>query len=224
MSHAVKKRPAGAAKGHVDNPRSNQGKRPDIVAGKAAAISEVKAPAVAPEPQLRDNIEFVADCCRFQEGVLSEAAVKKKYHFDDSTWERLGSDEGLIEVIEAETVRRVRNGRAKREKAQVLVVQAPDVMSKILLDNNASPRHRIDAGKALDALAVDPQDAGPAAREMFTITINLGDDDVRTYSKPRAAGTDDDPDVIEHDRAPRSLVSASAASKRNSGGGDGEPL
>ena len=28
---------------------------------------------------LEDDLEFVADCCRYAEGILSEEAVKKKY-------------------------------------------------------------------------------------------------------------------------------------------------
>ena len=30
---------------------------------------------------LEDDLEFVADCCRYAENILSEEAVKKKYHF-----------------------------------------------------------------------------------------------------------------------------------------------
>ena len=37
--------------------------------------------------------DFIVDCARFAEGILTERAVKKKYRFDDDTWERLGSDE-----------------------------------------------------------------------------------------------------------------------------------
>ena len=54
---------------------------------------------------------------RYAENILSEAAVKKKYHFDDATWESLGSNDALVEAIEAEKVRRIRNGSTKRERA-----------------------------------------------------------------------------------------------------------
>jgi hypothetical protein len=46
--------------------------------------------------------DFIVDCARFAEGILTEKAVKKKYLFDAETWERLGSDEALIEAIEVE--------------------------------------------------------------------------------------------------------------------------
>jgi hypothetical protein len=70
---------------------------------------------------LEDDLEFVADCARYAEGILSEEAVKKKHHFDDDTWEKLGNNEALIEAIEAEKIRRIRNGSTKRERAQQLV-------------------------------------------------------------------------------------------------------
>jgi hypothetical protein len=78
---------------------------------------------------LEENQEFVADCCRYAENILSEAAVKKKYHFSDEVWTKLGEDDALVEKIEAEKIRRIRDGSSKREKAQVLVVKAPDVLS-----------------------------------------------------------------------------------------------
>jgi hypothetical protein len=42
---------------------------------------------------LEDNLEFVADCCRYAENILSEEAIKKKYRFDDATWESLGEND-----------------------------------------------------------------------------------------------------------------------------------
>jgi hypothetical protein len=44
---------------------------------------------------LLENHDFIADCARYAEGLLSEQGVKKKHHFDDATWARLGDDEAL---------------------------------------------------------------------------------------------------------------------------------
>ena len=95
---------------------------------------------------------------RFAEGLLDERAVRKKYRLAESDWEALGNDEKLIEAIELERVRRVRDGSSKRERAQQLVVKAPDVLGGIMLDASASPRHRVDAirlaaaGESIEAL------------------------------------------------------------------------
>jgi len=73
--------------------------------------------------------ELIVDCARYSEGLLTEKEVKKKHRFDDATWERLGQDDALVEAIEAEKLRRVRSGLAKRELAQKHVVKAPDVLN-----------------------------------------------------------------------------------------------
>ena len=102
--------------------------------------------------RLEEDLDFISDLARYAEGLFSEQDVKKKHHLSADTWKRLGSNEVLIEKIEAEKVRRIRNGSAKREKAQQLVVQAPE---------------------ALDAFAANGPETTPAS-DRFQITINLG--------------------------------------------------
>src|SRR5215471_4583972 len=98
---------------------------------------------------LIEDGEFIADCCRFAEGITSEAAVRKKYHFSEEAWERLGVDDKLIEAVEAEKVRRIRSGAAKREKAQQHIVKAPDILNTIMSDPKANAKHRIDSAKVV---------------------------------------------------------------------------
>ena len=170
---------------------------------------------------LEDDLEFVADCCRYAENILSEAAVKKKYRFDDATWEKLGSNDALVEAIEAEKIRRIRNGSAKRERAQQLVVQAPDVLGGMMLDASASPKHRIDSAKALDAFAANGPEAAPAS-DRFQITINLGSD-VLHFDKSIAIDANDIDPFNDIDTTPQGLLAAIAANKRKDDGG-GEPV
>ena len=128
--------------------------------------------------QLIENQELIVDLCRFRENLLTEKFIRRKYHLDNATWERLGSEDGnaLVEKIEAESVRRVRDGSAKREKSQLLVTKAPDVLSNILLDNSANARHRIGSCKVLNDLAANgPGDPAPAA-DRFIINIVLNSD------------------------------------------------
>jgi len=125
---------------------------------------------------LTDNLELITDCCRYSEGLLSEAAVRKKYRFDEATWKRLASDDPLLEAIELERTRRIRSGAAKRERAQQLVVKACEVLGEIALDPDASPKHRIDASKTLDAFADNGPTHAPTSDERYTIVINLGND------------------------------------------------
>jgi hypothetical protein len=168
--------------------------------------------------RLEDNQEFVADCARYAEGILSEEAVKKKHHFDDDTWGKLGNNEALIEAIEAEKIRRIRNGSAKRERAQQLVVQAPDVLGGIMLDASASPKHRIDSAKALDAFAANGPEAAPAS-DRFQITINLGSD-VLHFDKSIAIDANDVDPFNDTETTPQGLLAAIAAKKKDDGGGE----
>ena len=140
---------------------------------------------------LIDNHEFVVDCARYAEGILTEAPVKKKYHFDDATWASLGEDDALVEAIEAEKIRRVRNGSTARERAQQVFATAPNVLGNILNDDSASPRHRIEASKELRMVADNGPQAAPAA-DRFIITIDLGEDYKLKIDKPRKPGLDDD--------------------------------
>jgi len=171
---------------------------------------------------LVNNHEFLADCCRYAEGVASEQQIKKKWRFDDKTWARLGEDDALVEAIELEKVRRIRSGAAKREKAQQLIVQAVDVLGGIALDPSASAKHRIDASKVLDQFADNGPQAAPAA-DRFSIVINLGND--QKLKVDRSLGLiPPDGEVIEPDTdtAPQGLLPAIA--KKREDNGSGEPL
>jgi hypothetical protein len=169
---------------------------------------------------LIENHEFITDCARYAEGLLSEQDVKKKHHFDDDTWARLGDNEALIEAIEAEKTRRIRNGSTKRERAQQLVAQAPGVLGGIMLDASASPKHRIDASKTLDAFAANGPEAAPAS-DRFQITINLGAD-VLHFDKSIAVDAND-VDPHNPDTAPQGLLPIIAANRRKDDDG-GEPV
>src|SRR5262249_62104849 len=118
--------------------------------------------SLVPSKTFRENDELVSDLARFSEGILTEKQVRKKWHlFDESAWVAIGEDDLLVEMVEAEQVRRIRNGAAKREKAQLHVVAAPDGLSEILKDPKANARNRIDASKGLDDLAgIGPTRAG----------------------------------------------------------------
>ena len=147
--------------------------------------------------QLLTDAEFVSDLARYSEKLLTEKFIRRKYNLTDDAWEHLGEDDALVEAIENEKLRRIRNGSAKREKAQAHIVAAPDVLHGILADSAANPRHRIDAVKALDAIAEPgPQTAQQADR--FVIHIDLGEDHKLTIDKPYKPGPlDDDGKMIE---------------------------
>ena len=162
--------------------------------------------SVANLPQsLIDNLEFITDLARYAEGLFTEQQVKKKHHFDDDTWARLGDDDALVEAIEAEKLRRIRNGDSARERAQQLFATAPTVLGNILHDDGASPRHRIESARELRQIAANGPHATSAA-DRFIITIDLGADEKLVIDKPIRPGIEDG-EVI--DATPQKALPAS---------------
>src|SRR5262249_3646794 len=122
-----------------------------------------------------DNHELVTDLTRFAEGLLEEKHVRKKYRFDESTWEALGTDEKFIEAVELERIRRVRDGSFKRERSQQHITRAPDVLAGIMDDPKQSAKHRIDSAKVLDDFGANGPKAAPE-QDRVIIRIDMGAD------------------------------------------------
>ena len=74
--------------------------------------------------------ELIVNCCQFAENILTEQQVRKKYRFDEAAWEALGTNDELVEKIEAEKIRRIRDGSSKREKSQQLITKAPGIFGR----------------------------------------------------------------------------------------------
>src|SRR5215472_2367954 len=121
---------------------------------------------------LANNSELIADLARFSEGVLTEQQIRRKWrHLDNNVWE--APDDALVDAVEAERIRRVRSGRAAREK---------DILGTIMTNDGNSPRHRIEAAKHLHVVADNGPEVAPAANvEKFLIQINLGGGETFTY-------------------------------------------
>jgi hypothetical protein len=169
-------------------------------------VLEDKQQITNPPTSLIDNAEFVADCCRYAEGIFSKQDVKRKWHFaDDTIWTKLAKDEALIEAIDAEKLRRIRSGQAKREKAQSLVVKTPEILDSIATDKSASPRHRVDAIKTLDGMSDTGPRATPEMGERFSIVINLGEDYKLRVDKSIGI-TPNDKDVEIIDNTPQEAI------------------
>jgi hypothetical protein len=158
--------------------------------------------------------ELVVDLARFSEELVSEAAIRKKYRLNERDWEALGSDK-VLELVEDERVRRVRDGSTKRERAQQLVVKAPGVLGDIMNDPGANPRHRIDSAKALDDFATNGAEIA-AAGARFEITINLRSDVERFSKSIKIDPTDEDP----FNPTPPEVLAAITAKKSGGDGGN----
>ena len=176
---------------------------------------------------LAENHEFVSDCCRFQEGILTEANMKRKYGFADNVWTDLGSNEKLLAAVEEEKIRRMRTGQQKRERAQQLVVKAPDVLNALMTDVTQNARHRIDSAKLLNDFSANGPGQSAPASDRFSIVINLGADlegrpIVEKYDRSKKVDVNDiDPHHIDDTpHGPWPIITAN----RRKDDGSGEPL
>jgi hypothetical protein len=119
---------------------------------------------------------FIADCARNTEGLISDLEIRAKYELSDEDWERLAGNIHLLRAVRAQRERRILSGECAREAAQRHFAGAPHVLHRILIDDQVSPRHRIEAARELRQAAGNGPDASQP-RDKFIIQINLGADE-----------------------------------------------
>ena len=78
--------------------------------------------------------------------------------------------------MSAEHDRRLLNGDAAREAAAKLFAEAPEVLGTILHNEQASPRHRIEAARELRTTANAGAEKGGDTADRVVVHINLGGD------------------------------------------------
>jgi hypothetical protein len=139
---------------------------------KALYDKQLPAPKL---PSLINDHEFLEDLARYADGTLSEVQVRRIHNLDETTWERLGKDDALVERIELRRIERTRSGQTKKELAQLHIVRGPIRLASIMDDPRANARHVVDSIKALNDLTGDTT---RAEKEMdrVVVTINLGGD------------------------------------------------
>jgi hypothetical protein len=135
---------------------------------------------------------FITECSRNIEGLRSDREIKEAWDLDDGEWIALAENKPLLNAIKIEREKRIRNGEAAREAAQLYFAKAPAVLNEILQNATVSPRHRIEAAKELRQVAADVREH-TASGEKFSIVIDLGGDCqlVREFEQPARLRSDD---------------------------------
>ena len=77
--------------------------------------------------------QFVVDCTRAGEGLISDRELAEIYEISPADWQNIAKDAALGRAIRAERDRRVRNGTAAREAASKHFVKAPGVLDRIMV-------------------------------------------------------------------------------------------
>jgi hypothetical protein len=121
--------------------------------------------------------KFVADATRAAEGLIDDKDLQEKYELTAKNLKEMAKNPALVKAIRDERERRMRNGTAARESASRHFVRSPNVMSAIMDDTSANPRHRIEAAREIRATATSGGEESTDAGEVFHIVINLGADE-----------------------------------------------
>jgi hypothetical protein len=129
--------------------------------------------------------QFVTDCTRAAEGLLTDRELAEKYELNPADWQSITKDVALGRAIRAERERRVCNGTAAREAAAKHFVKAPGILDQIMTDAGSNPRHKIEAIRELRQTAGGDNTERPTEADRFIIRIDLtaGGGGVETYDK-----------------------------------------
>jgi hypothetical protein len=122
------------------------------------------------------GLAFTSDCSRNWEKLITNQQIQEKYGLSVEAWQQLGANKALTRAVQAEHERRIRSGVAAQEAAAKEFADAPKILGNILRDNQASPKHRIEAARELRQTAVGNDETTPDSGEKFTIIFNLGAD------------------------------------------------
>ena len=145
--------------------------------------------------------QFVVDCVRAAEGLITDNELVEIYEITPVDWQNIAKDAALGRAIRAERDRRVRSGVAAREMASKHFVKAPTILDRIMTDDQSNPRHRIEAIRELRQTAIPESPNAQSQSERFIIQINLGAD-VEVYNKSIKV----DPNDVAPDEQPKLMA------------------
>ena len=74
--------------------------------------------------------QFVVDCTRAGEGLLSDKELQEKYELSPADWQNITKDMALGRAVRAERERRMLNGTAARKSACRHFVKAPGILDR----------------------------------------------------------------------------------------------
>ena len=133
--------------------------------------------------------QFVVDCTRAGEGLISDPELAEIYEISPADWQNIAKDAALGPAICAELDRRVRNGpRHARQHPNILSSprRARRIMSMIKRTRAIASKPSGNCGRRRYPSSPN----SPSQSDRFIIQINLGSD-VEIYNKPIAVGVDD---------------------------------
>ena len=126
---------------------------------------------------------FISDCARNKERLVSDSRICERYGITPAAFAEIGANPAVRLAVSAEHDRRLLNGDAAREAAAKLFAEAPEVLGTILRNEQASPRHRIEAARELRTTANHGAEKTSDAADRVVVHINLGGDQKLVFDK-----------------------------------------
>jgi hypothetical protein len=136
--------------------------------------------------------QFVTDCVRCAESLLTDKELVQIYEISPVDWGNIIKDTALIHAIQRERAARLRSGASARELASKHFVKAPTILDRIMSDEGTSARHRVDAIKEMRAIAAPEKQNNQPDSGRFIIQINIGEES-HIYNKSIAIDPNDTP-------------------------------
>ena len=119
---------------------------------------------------------FVSDCARNRERLISDQLLCERFGITSDDLKTISANPAVRLAVSAEAERRTHSGLAAQESAAKLFQEAPEVLGKILKNESASPRHRIEAARELRATAQPGAERAGDTADKVVVHINLGND------------------------------------------------
>jgi hypothetical protein len=127
---------------------------------------------------------FISDCCRNKERLVSDQLLCERFGITPDDLKTISANPAVRLAVSAEAERRTRSGLAAQEAAAKLFQEAPEALGKILHNEQASPRHRIEAAREIRATATAQSgDRTGDTPERVIINIDLGADQKLVFDK-----------------------------------------
>ena len=129
--------------------------------------------------------QFVVDCVRAGEGLITDRELAEKYELYPPAWKNITKDMELGHAIRAERERRMLNGVAAREAAAKHFVKAPRILDQIMTDAGQTHATKSKPSRNDDSRHSQNTDSLPESeRFMIKIDFSAGGGPIEVYDKP----------------------------------------
>src|SRR4051812_46456503 len=83
--------------------------------------------------------QWIVDCCRAGENLISDAELSEKWELNDGDWISIRKDRALERAVREERARRVRTGQSIKEAAARHLLKGVGIVDEIMSSADSHP-------------------------------------------------------------------------------------